>query len=215
MIKQIAVAFVALAISAAQTQAQSANRKVTYVPQTEGAMLGATTVVATGITINGPGVQRPINTNMGQGGGVTVGYGFSPRFLAFARADVVKQGANVANINGSFGLVNLEVGGRMTFQQAGKRAVPYVTAQVGSQALSARSDGGGISVTMRISGTHIGAGGGFLYALSPDIALDAGVSAARGKFSKIVLTGGANSSGTLNVDNSTNLRLRVGMAWHP
>ena len=213
--KPMGIAILALGLGAATSAQGQGARKFVPTPQTEGLMLGATTVIAQGITLQGEGMRGQIKTNRGTGGGLQVGYGFTPKLMVFASADVSKQGTTYAGIDGDFGLAHLEAGGRYVFPQPGKRMVPYVNALVGKRGLAASSDGGGISVTMRISGTELGAGGGVLYALSPSLSLDGNVTAVRGKFTKIELSGDVNQSGDLDVNSSTNLRLKVGFAWHP
>jgi hypothetical protein len=185
------------------------------VPRTEGLMLGGHSVFATGITIAGPGMRGQIKTNMGGGGGLQVGYGFSPRLMVILSADVAKQSTTYRGVDGSFGLAHVELGGRFTFPQAGKRYIPYVVGFIGQHGLAAHSDQGGVSATLRLSGGHFGAGGGLLYALSPQISLDAAVTAARGKFNKAELSGDVQSEGSVDVNNSTNMRLKVGFSWHP
>ena len=104
--KRYAIAALALSLFAAGAQAQKPRRPV---PQTEGFMLGGTTVLAAGITISGPEVQQDIKTSMGQGVGVQVGYGFTPRLMGFASGTIVKQNSNYGPFDGSFGLALLEV----------------------------------------------------------------------------------------------------------
>jgi hypothetical protein len=204
----------ALALIATGAQAQKGRARL--VPQTEGLMLSGTTVLATGITISGPEVRADVKTSTGQGVGLQVGYGFTPKLMGFASATVVKQRSISGPSDGSsFGLALLEVGARMTFPQPGKRMVPYVSAHVGTHGLGAHSDEGGISATLRLSGTQIGAGGGILYALTPSMSLDAGVIADRGKFGKLSLTGDVNQQRDVQVNPSTTLRLKVGFNWHP
>jgi hypothetical protein len=210
--KRYAIAAMALSLFAAGAQAQKPRRPV---PQTEGLMLGGTTVLAAGITISGPEVREDIKTSMGQGVGIQVGYGFTPRLMGFASGTVVKQNSSYGPFDGSFGLALLEVGARMTFPQPGKRMIPYVSAHAGTHGLGASSNEGGINATLRLSGTQIGLGGGILYALTPSMSLDAGAVADRGKFGKLKLSGDINREGPVNVNASTTLRLRVGFNWHP
>ncbi|MGH7467430.1 MAG: outer membrane protein [Longimicrobiales bacterium] len=212
--KPITIAALALLV-ATSAQGQKARLAPLPVPQNEGLMLSGLTVVASGITIQGPGMRGQIKTNLGTGAGVQVGYGFTPRIMIFAGADVAKQSTTYAGIDGDFGLAHLELGGRMVFPQPGKRMLPYVVALVGTRALAASSDNQGVSVTLRLSGTELGAGGGFLYALTPSLAIDAGVNAVRGKFGKAVLSGDMSSEATVDVNSTTNLRLKVGFSWHP
>ena len=195
--------------------AQSRYHRSTPVPETKGLQLGAYTQVASGVAITGPGIQGDIRTNTGEGVGVQVAYGFTPQFMAFASADVSKQGTTVANIGGSMGLAHLEVGGRLSFPSRGKRMVPYLMALVGKRGLAAHSDGGGVSVTMRLSGTELGGGAGILYALSPAFSLDAGVVASHGKMDRMQLLGDVQRDSNINVNSSTNFRLKVGFQWHP
>ena len=75
--KRFAIAVMALALLGTGAQAQKPRARP--VPQTAGLMLGATTVLASGITISGPEVQTDVKTSMGQGVGIQVGYGFTPR----------------------------------------------------------------------------------------------------------------------------------------
>lgn len=210
--KRFAFAVAAFALLSSSASAQK-NRKP--VPQTEGLMLAGITVIATGITISGPEVQTDIKTSMGQGVGIQVGYGFSPRLMGFASGTVVKQNSSFGPFDGSFGLALLEVGARLTFPQPGKRLVPYASAHVGTHGLGARSNEGGLNATLRLSGTQVGVGGGLLYALTPSMSLDAGAVADRGKFGKLKLSGDVNREGDVNVNASTTLRLKVGFNWHP
>ena len=204
-----------VAASANGQNARNANRNAGLVPPTEGFMLGAHVVAASGITVQGPGMRGQIKTNLGSGAAVHVGYGFTPQLLAFMTADVSKQSTTYAGIDGDFGLVHVEFGARYAFNSPGKRTVPYIHALAGRQGMAASSDDGGISATLSFTGTELGVGGGILYALSPRLSLDAGATAVRGKFDKVELTGDVESKGTVNVDPSNSLRLRIGVSWHP
>ena len=212
--KRFAIAVTALAVLSTGAQAQRGRGRL--VPQTEGFSLGATTVVALGITIQGQGGAREsITTHTGEGVGVQVGYGFSPNLMAFASGTVVKQGTDDYGNGSSFGLAILEAGARMTFAQPGKRAVPYVSAHVGTHGLGANISQQGVNAQVRFSGMQVGAGGGILYAFSPSIALDAGVVGDRGKFGNYKLSGDINDQTTLQVNSTTTIRLKVGFNWHP
>jgi hypothetical protein len=210
--KRFAVAVTALALLSSAAQAQKGRERL--VPQNEGFMLGASTVLALGITIQGPGVDA-ITTHTGEGVGVQVGYGFSPNLMAFVSGTVVKQGTEYGQAGNSFGLALLEAGARMTFAQPGKRAVPYVSAHVGTHGLGADISEQGINAQIRFSGTQFGAGGGILYAFSPSLALDAGVVGDRGKFGNFKFSGDINRQGTIPVGSSTTFRLKAGFNWHP
>jgi hypothetical protein len=185
------------------------------IPETLGFMVAGHTLFATGVTIGGPGVREQISTASGEGVGLQIGYGFTKQLMAYASADVSKQKSEYARFNGTMGLTRLELGGRMSFPKPGSRSVPYVSAHVGTHALSGHSDDGGLSVTLRLTGKEIGAGGGLLYAVSPKIALDAGLVADYGKFSQLQLSGDVNGGNPVNANNSSKFRLKVGFNWHP
>ena len=211
----LAVVGLALLVSADAAEGQlSRHRVASPVVQTQGLSLGATTEVAAGLTIAGPGVRGDISTSTGEGAGVDVVYGFTPRIAAFASADVAKQGTDVGNLDGSMGLAHLELGARVYFP-SGKRLVPYALGFIGSRGLAARSTGGGISLQMRITGADLGAGAGVLYAFSPHLALDASLNAATGKLGHTKITGDVQQDGTADVNSSTGFRLKVGFNWHP
>jgi hypothetical protein len=209
--KQIAIAITALGLLSASTNAQ----KISAVPQTQGVTISGTTVLALGFRITGPGVSPEIKTENGQGLGIEFGYGFTPRLQVFASADLAKQRSNFQSLDGNMGLAHIELGARLAFPQTGRRAVPYLSAQIGGQALGARSIEGESEGTIRIWGTHVGGGAGVLYALSPALAIDAGVIGSRGKFGKAELLGERNTSGDVDVNSSTTVRLKVGFTWHP
>ena len=209
--KQLVIAMCALSVFSASLQAQKAPLEV----QTQGVTLGGTTVLALGFTISGPGISGEIKTDNGEGVGIQIGYGITPRIMVFGTADLANQASNLMGLEGKMGLAHVEVGGRMSFPQAGKRAAPYVSAQYGVHALAARSVGDGPAPIIRLYGTHFGGGAGELYALTPGLALDAGLVASRGKFGKVELTGKGNTSGDVNVNSSTTMRFKVGFNWHP
>lgn len=210
--KHITIAIAALALIAGSAQAQRARPR-RLIPETLGFSAAGYGLFSTGVTIDGPGVRREVKTDSGEGVGLQLGYGFTKQLMAFASADVSKQ--NSGSFNTTMGLTRLEAGARLSFPKPGSRSVPYVSAHVGTHALTGHSDGGGVSVSIRITGKEIGAGGGLLYAISPKIALDAGIVGDYGKFSQQRLTGGVNGGNAINANNSSKFRVKVGFNWHP
>jgi len=210
--KHITIAVTALALIAGSAQAQK-SRSPRLIPETLGFMVAGHGLFSTGVSIAGPGVRREVKTDSGEGVGLQLGYGFTKQLTAYASADVSKQ--NSGSFNTMMGLKRLEAGARWSFPKPGSRSVPYVSAHVGTHALTGHSDDGGLSVSIRITGKEIGAGGGLLYAVSPKIALDAGVVADYGKFSQQRLSGDVNGGNAINANNSSKFRLKVGFNWHP
>jgi hypothetical protein len=211
--KPITIALTALALIAGSAQAQNDHAR-SLALETRGVSMSGHTILATGVTIEGPGVRGSIATGTGQGVGLQIGYGFTRQLAAFANADLSRQKAN-AGYDGSMGLARLELGARFALLKEGSRSAPYLSAHVGMHALGARSEEGGLDEMMRISGTQAGAGAGILYALSSSIALDAGVVGDYGKFGKLELTGPVNGTRDVAVNSSTTIRVKVGFAWHP
>jgi hypothetical protein len=197
--------------SPAQAQRRSGQRRI---PHTEGFLIGATTMAASGITIRGPNVDA-ITTDLGEGGGLQVGYGFNERLSAWVSADITKQGTNYGGAEGNMGLAHVEVSGRYAFPKPGARLVPYITALAGSRGLAARLGGEGISGEIHFKGHVFGAGGGILYAVGNSVDMDVQATAATGSLNNFELTGDIERSGDLEVDRSTNFRLKLGFNWHP
>jgi hypothetical protein len=208
--KRIAVAFAALS-----TLTGAARAHAQLIPRNEGLMLGAHTLVAAGVTISGPGMRGEIRTETGEGVGLQIGYGFSPRLMVYGNADLAKQGTNFGAFDGDMGLLHVELGGRLTFPRPGKRLFPYVTAMVGKRGLAASSSGGGIDAQIQITGMEVGAGAGVLYALNPSLSLDGALLGARGKLSRVVLSGDVRGDDTVDVNGSNTIRLKLGVNWHP
>jgi hypothetical protein len=211
-VKHITIALTALALIAGSAHAQK-GRARSLALETRGVSVSGHTILATGVTIEGPGVRGSIATATGQGLGLQIGYGFNRQLTAFASADVARQKAN-AGFDGSMGLARLELGARMALLNEYSRLAPYLSAHVGMQSLGARSDDGSIDQIISISGAQVGAGAGLLCALSSSIALDAGVVGDYGKFGKLELTG-LKGTHDVAVNSSTTIRVKVGFAWHP
>lgn len=184
------------------------------VPSTTGLQLSAYSVFASGLSVTGP-FGMTLKTNAAAGFGLQVALGLTPNLLVFAAADGTKQGTNMPNVSGNMGLVHVEIGGRLSFPSAGKRIVPYLTGVFGQRGLGATIAGDGLSETMTMSGREYGAGGGFLYAFSRKLSLDAGLIVTQGKLSHLKVTGDEDVDGDLDVGSTTGYRLKVGVQWTP
>jgi hypothetical protein len=156
-----------------------------------------------------------ISTSAGVGGGVEVGYLVTPRLLAYAGADLVKQAVDVVGLDGNFGLTHLEAGARLSFPIRHSKVLPYVGAWVGRRALSTtvRNLVTGEQADLSFSGMSFGASGGMQVFVSPKLALDGGLSLGIGKLGNIKADGVRQDWGTPN--NTTTTRLRFGANWYP
>ena len=156
-----------------------------------------------------------IDTHSGLGAGIEAGYLITPRLLAYAGVDIVKQGINEVGLDGDFGLTHIEAGARMSFPIAGSKLLPYVGGWVGRRSLTTTVDDfeTGSSSDLSLSGLAAGASGGVQFFVSPSLALDGGVSLGVGKMGNVKVDGRKEDWGT--PDNTTTTRLRFGANWYP
>jgi len=182
---------------------------------TTGLTLGVYSLAATGMSIAGPDIEGTFKTKLGEGGGVAAGYGFNRTFSAYVSLDVAKQAtAPHTHPTGTFGLAHFEIGGRANIPMNSARTTPYVSASVGNRALAANvySDNAEENVDFSMSGQTYAVGGGIQHFISPHAALDVGVEWATGTFNHFSDNTGKYD---MQLDNSSGLRLRVGVNWRP
>jgi len=162
-----------------------------------------------GFSINGPDLDTPIDISMGPGIGAQVGYALSPRYMLYAGADLGRLGAAPEDDASHWSLTMLELGGRMSFPKAASRLTPYITAAVGTRAVSAQVlDFGDV----KIHGMTVSGGGGITYLLAPNIALNGAAVVSIGKLGHYE---GPDGKFHDSVDNSTSTRLQFGLDWRP
>lgn len=213
---RIHLAALLLVFPAGSGRAQTQRRPpAELVPVTRGFALGAHTVVSGGLSVVSPDIPGALRAGRGQGVGLRAGYGFGPRLALFVNADVSRQPSRMADTPGSFGLTHLEIGGRYFFPAPGNRLVPFASAVLGSRALGYRQNLEGETLSMRMSGTEYGAGGGILYGLARQISLDAGLTVVRGTLGHATIKGPINDERLVTVDNTTTVRLEIGFSWTP
>ena len=214
--KRVTMAVLALGMlagpSAASAQGSASGQIAT--DGAKGFMLGAHTFIAPGVTIEGTGdTEGELETELGGGIGLRVGYGFTPMFAVYLGADLARQDSGVEDIDGNFGLAHLEIGGRASFPLAGQRVMPYVTAAVGGRAVGAEvEDEDGDTFDMSLSGKMLSLGGGVQYFVSPKLAIDGGLTVGFGKFGSYEEDGDDED---IDADNTTAIRMRVGVSWYP
>jgi hypothetical protein len=182
--------------------------------RTTGFVLSVYSFGAPGLTVNGPDVEGSLKTSFGPGGGVMVGYGFNPMFMAFASIDLAKQDASAGTFEGNFGLRHMEVGARVNLPYGNSSTAPYVMAMLGQRKLAAYvlDNTDDSEYELGLSGTMFGIGGGVQHAFSPTMAVDAGLELASGRFGHY---DGENGSGSVHVNGTISSRLRVGVNWRP
>lgn len=223
VIRSTAVVLATLTLTAtAQAQRSTARRGSTVVAKKraqaddrmKGFVLGVHTIAAPGLSVTGEGVDGSIQTNLGPGAGVMMGYGFNHTWSAFASLDLAKQDATGGDYHGSFGLAHFEVGARANLPYGSPTNVPYVSASIGRRALGARvsDDFDGESYDLTLSGGMFALGGGIQHVLSPTLLIDGGMTLGFGRFGHF---SDGDESGALSTNGSTSVRLRVGLTWKP
>ena len=172
-------------------------------------VLNAHAFASPGFSISGPDLDTPIDISMGPGVGVQVGYALSPRYMLYAGADLGRLGAAPEDDASHWSLTMLELGGRMSFPKAASRLTPYVTAAVGTRAVSAQVVDFG---DVKIHGMTVSGGGGVTYLLAPNIALNGAAVVSIGKLGHYE---GPDGKFHDSVDNTTSTRLQFGLDWRP
>jgi hypothetical protein len=156
-----------------------------------------------------------IDTRAGLGAGVEVGYLITPRLMAYAGVDIVKQDVDVVGLEGDFGLTHLEAGARLSFPLAHSKMVPYVGAWVGRRRLSTTAENldTGERSELSMSGIGIGGTAGLQVFVAPTLALDGGISVGTGRMGNVRVDGERQDWGT--PDRTTTTRIRFGANWYP
>lgn len=213
MQRMILAVLLVAAVAAPGTAVAQHRQSVAEAPA--GVMLNAHSVAALGTTVRpATGFGEPFSTGLGAGGGIQVGYGFTPRIMAYLGVEIAKQGSRTFGLDGNMGLTHLEAGARLSFPIRNSRIQPYVTASVARRTLGTTVVDvlEGESTKLRFSGMSVGAGGGIQYFLSPALAIDGGVTVGLGKFGTL-----KRDQDRLKVDtaNSTTARLMAGLSWYP
>jgi opacity protein-like surface antigen len=150
----------------------------------------------------------------GAGGGVLLGYGFTPMVMVYAGADLAKVNIDDEEFGeSSYGLGHFDLGVRVSFANPQRALVPYVNAAFTARSASAEVTDGNESADISITGPAFTIGGGVQYFFSPRLALDAGLQLSSGKFNKVKLNG--ESADIPDADNSTTGRLNVGIKFYP
>ena len=179
-----------------------------------GFSLGAYTVAAPGLTVTGNDFDGSIQTSLGPGVGLMVGYGFNRIWSAYTSFDVAKQGTSAGDYDGSFGLVHFEVGARANLPYGSPTNVPYVSASFGRRAIGARvtDEEHTTPYDASFSGGMLGLGAGIQHVLSPSLTLDGGMELGFGTFNHYDWDG---ESGTADMNGNTTVRLKFGVMWRP
>ena len=205
----LAVLIASLGVGTVQAQRPQAVR------QPSRFVINGHSVAGLGTSVTPVGGGFELKTSSGFGGGVQVGYMITPRLTAYAGYEIIKQGADVAGLDGNFGLTHLEAGARLSFPVRSSRMTPYVGGWVGRRTLSSTLQDfeTGQQADFSLSGLAAGVSGGVQYFVSPKISLDGGLSLGLGKFGNEKIDGQHTDIPTMK--NSTTARVMFGANWYP
>ena len=203
MIRTLVCILVLTALGTASARAQLADRSNTTGFFLNGHVGGAASNVEDG------------DTEAGFGGGMLVGYGFSPQWQLFIGGDATSMDISNPNITGGYTFYQGDIGARLNFPDPSAAFVGYIvgalTGQFAQGTITGGDDQGRDAELAGWGGT---VGTGFHYFFTPMLALDTVVQFTFGQFSHADITGA--QAGKL--DNSLQnwvTRLNVGLTWYP
>lgn len=147
-------------------------------------------------------------TEMGNGVGVRLGWGFSPKFTGYVGLAASKMIIDDASGGGDYGLGQFDLGVTYNFASSSRALIPYIEVALSSDAI-AYSQGGS---DIKAAGTGFTFGGGINYFFSRSAALQVGLNLSSISFddaevdgTKVPDSGGSASGG----------RLMIGLNWYP
>ena len=178
-----------------------------------GFLIGASAVVAPGLTVKGEDIEGEIKTKLGGGGGVQLGYEFSRGITAFGTFDLAVQQSDVEDVEGDFALVLIELGARYAFPLGSARVSPYVLAAFGQRALGATiEDQTGAETELALTGGFVDVGGGVQLPISRKLSFEGEVRVGFGKFGEVEID---DEKTDIDTDNTVSPRLRIGLSYYP
>jgi len=179
-----------------------------------GFLIGLRSVASPGLSMPMEDADSNYDLKFGAGVGAIVGYGINETFSVFTSLDVAKLNAAAGeSIQGSWALVDMEIGARANLPLGGAQTIPYVDASIGRRALGTKATGeDGSTFDAAISGGAFGIGGGVEHSFSKTMSLDAGVDVGFGKFTHLKA---GDDEWTQNVGGTHSIRMRLGVTWRP
>jgi hypothetical protein len=144
-------------------------------------------------------------TESGNGGGLVLGYGFSPRWSIVAQ---FSGAAMEAERGGEYALAHFDIGTRVHFRSGPSIVVPFVQLALSGRAIG--EDVNGTDVTA--SGAGFTFGGGLNAHFTPAVALSAALTWTVGDFTDYKVDGRAVEGEKLS---ATSGRLHLGLIWFP
>jgi hypothetical protein len=166
-----------------------------------------------GLDLNGASLDvEDGDKESGGGGGLTIGVGVSRMVQLFLRGDLSAIDISNPDIQGSYGLILIDLGVRVSFGGPEHRFVPYVLGALTGMTASADVEVGPVlSTNVKVTGGGATLGGGFQHYFKPGLALDVGLLLTTGSFTDVEV--GSLSREIDELDASA-ARLDVGLTWY-
>jgi len=174
--------------------------------QTQGLLLGFS---LTGSSLEVEDGER----ESGGGGGLMAGWGVSRSVTLFLRGDLTSIDISSPEIFGTYGLILIDLGTRITFSGPERQFVPNITLAV--TGITASADirvTPVLSTNVKVTGGGFTVGGGFQHYFTPGLALDLQALLTIGSFSEVEI-----GDRTREIDklDATAGRFTAGLSWHP
>ena len=142
-------------------------------------------------------------TSSGSGGGIVLGYGFTPHWALYGEISDAVLDDGVTN------LAHVDIGTRIHFLAGPHKAVPFVQFGISGRAEAATLGGN----TVTVSGAGIAFGAGVNIHFVPSFAFSTGVAWSAGDFNKLAINGRDLSGG--GSVTAVSARVHVGVIWFP
>jgi len=141
----------------------------------------------------------------GNGGGLVLGYGFSPKWSMYGEG----SGATMNTVDGgTYSLAHVDLGVRRHFRTGPNVVVPFIQFGLSARAVSQTIDGSNVTG----SGGGLSAGAGLNAHFTPSFAFSAEATWAFGNFDNWQVDNSTVSTDALNVLTT---RVHVGVVWFP
>ena len=168
----------------------------------------------TGLGLEGNGLlaNDALNsgTDSGRGIGLSLGYGFTPRWSLYS----VLSGASMtaSDFSGTYALGHFDLGTRVHFGNESSRVRPFVQAALSGRAVTQDFYVGSRAYKVEAGGAGVSFGGGLNAHFTPALAFSGAVTWSVGNFSVYKVNGIEVPSDSPGV---TSARVHLGLVWFP
>ncbi|MEQ1730231.1 MAG: outer membrane beta-barrel protein, partial [Vicinamibacterales bacterium] len=182
--------------------------------QNAGTRKSATDRFWLGVGLEGNGIlaNDALNsgTDSGAGLGISLGYGFTPRWSIYS----VLSGASMtaSDFSGTYALGHFDLGTRVHFRGVSDRVRPFVQAGLSGRAVTQDFYVGSRAYKVEAGGAGVSFGGGLNAHFRPALAFSGALTWSTGNFSIYKLNGVEVPVDSLG---ATSARVHLGLVWFP